>query len=209
LYCNCCCACDDDRAAHPGLAATAAARQTPCYDAVMANDDGGDGPAQDPTRNLAHKLTRDLATKTALQAGRNAARAAFENLTLSDDEKAARNAARARATKKKIAIGIVVAVMGIAAAVALAQLVVSLWWWAVGGVVVLGMAGVAALLLKPRIDGLRRRLAEARATRAARQAAIDDAERQRQALVAAEQAKAQAAKKLDDELARLKQQAGR
>jgi hypothetical protein len=190
FYCNCRQA--RDVAVVVVLPASASALPA-CYDVDMAKDDDDGG------------LARRIATKAALSAGRDA----LERLTLSDDEKAARAAARARATKKKLLIAIVVATVGLVGAIVLLQWLASLWMWAVGAVVVAGALGVTALVLKPRIDALRRRLDERRAAKAAAQASVEAAERQRQALVAAEQAKAQAQKKLDDDLARLKAKAGR
>lgn len=205
MYCNCRDARDDVRGGVHDDVPPRADPGASCYDVVMANDDAGDGRAQKPTQ----KLSQDLAAKALLSAGRDAARAALEGLTLSDDEKAARAAARSRATKKKLVLGVVVATIGAIGVIALFQLIASLWLWAIGAVVVAGTMGVAALLLKPRIDALRARLGAGRAARAAEQAARDAAAQRQHALVAAEQAKAQEAKKLDDELARLKQQAGR
>jgi hypothetical protein len=162
----------------------------------MANDDT-DGLAQ------------QLATKAALLAGRDAAQAALDGLLLSDDEKAARAAARARATKKKLVLAVVVATVGAVGVIALLQLIAQLWLWAIGAVIVAGVVGVAALLLRPRLEAVRQRLTAGRAAADAERAAAAEQQRQRQALAAAAQAQEQTAKKLENELARLKQQAGR
>jgi hypothetical protein len=154
-------------------------------------------------------LLNRLATRAALTAGRDAARSALDDVLLGPDEKAARQAARARVQKRRLVVAVVVATVTGIGVIALFQLLASLWLWAMGFVVVAGVVGVAAVLLKPRVDALRVRLGAGRAARAAKQQALAQAEQQRHALVAAAQKEEQAQRQLDDELARLKRQAGR
>ena len=84
-------------------------------------------------------LKRELTTKALLDAGRDAAKRAIEDFTLSDDEKAAREAERAAEAKRRrwkwIAIGVGALVLVISLIFLLAQI----WMW------ILGIAVVAAI----------------------------------------------------------------
>jgi hypothetical protein len=155
------------------------------------------------------KPGRELATRVALAAGRDAARAALDDLLLSDAEKAARAAARTSAVRKKILVAVVVATVVGIGVIALLQLFATLWLWAVGAVVVAGVIGVLALVMKPRLDALRRRLTERRAAADAASAALQEEQRQQRALADAARARVAAQRAVDDELERLKRQAGR
>jgi hypothetical protein len=157
----------------------------------------------------AEQWAQDLATKAALSAGRTAAKAAIEDVWATDAEKAARAEARERTTKTRLVVAVVVATMGAVLVIAIFQFLAQLWLCAIGGVIVAGVVGVAALLLRPRFEALRTRLAARRASQAAERAVLDAQQRERQQLAAAHEARTLAAQKIDDDLARLKQQAGR
>jgi len=162
----------------------------------------------DDLERKGRELLEGASQRAALDAGRAMARRALDDLTLSPDERAARDAAAARATKKKLVLAVVgvtvVAVVGIG----LLQLIASLWLYAIGFAVIAGVVGVGALLLKPRLDAWKARLLSARQAKEADALVAAQQQQQAQAAAAAAAAKQQAAQKLEDELARLKRQAG-
>jgi hypothetical protein len=163
---------------------------------------------EDAGRKLAESATQ----KVALSAGKDLARRALDDLTLSPEQKAARDQQAARTTKKRLVLGVVAVTAVAVVGIGLLQLLASLWLWAIGFVVVAGVLGVVALLVKPRIDAIVARVRGAHAERTARALAAARQKEQQQAEAEAhareQAAKAQAAQKLEDELARLKRQAG-
>ena len=163
----------------------------------------------DDLERTGRKLAADASQRAALNAGRELARRALDDLALSPEERAARDARQARSTKQKLGLAVVgVTVVGVVA-IGLMQLIASLWLYAIGLVVVGGLGGVAFLLLRPRLEAVRQRLLAARSERAAAAQKAAEEQQRQQALAQAAQAKRQAAERLEDELARLKQQAGR
>ena len=137
--------------------------------------------------------------RLAVDAAKKVAQSAIEDLTLSPEEKQKKDE-QSSADRKKLLIKVVlgatvVAVVGIT----LMNLFARLWIYGVGLVVLAGVGGAGYLYAKPKLAAWNdRRLAGARA---------EAAEAEREAgLARAEQQKQLAAKKLEDDLARLKKQ---
>ncbi|MBI2388365.1 MAG: hypothetical protein HYV09_02000 [Deltaproteobacteria bacterium] len=159
------------------------------------------------------KLSEDLSIKAALAAGKNAARRVYDDLTLTEDEKAAREVERARARrilKWKLAIGAVVAVVLVATIVAL---LAKIWLWLLGLVFIAAIAAALWFWVRPKLarPAPERPVAELPAHRDQ----VDDAERleAEQAREVAARARAEEAsraareKAIDEELAALKAKA--
>lgn len=132
-------------------------------------------------------------------AAKNMARAAIEDLTLSEDEKKAKEE-QASSDRKKLLIKVVLgATVGLVVVITLMNLFAKLWAYLVVLVVLGGIGGAGYLYVKPKLKAWNdKRLAASRADEEerARVAALEGLERQKQ----------QAAKKLEDDLARLKKQ---
>lgn len=162
------------------------------------------------------KLGDDPTVRAALAAGKNAARRVYEDLTLTDDEKAAREVERARARrvlKWKLAIGAVVAVVVVATIVAL---LAKIWLWLLGLVFIGAIAAALWFWVRPKLAGpaKERPVAQLPAPRddeaAAEEAARVEAAQAREAASRAreeEAARIAREKAIDDELAALKARA--
>lgn len=145
----------------------------------------------------------DTQQQLAVQAGkkmaRDALRGVVDDLTLSPEEKQARDEERAAGNKMllvKVVVGVTVAGVVV---VSLLSLFAKLWAYLIVLVVLGGASGAGYLVAKPKLKAWNdRRLAGARAEQAEReaQAALDNAAAH----------KALAAQKLEADLQRLKQQ---
>lgn len=152
-------------------------------------------PASDPIEAQKQKLMQ----KAGAAMAKKALGDAVDALTLTPEERAKREK-EAEAQKRKrlvmVVLGGLALVVGV---VVVMRLMAALWLYAIGFAVVAGIGGAGYLLLKPKIAaiGADRRL----------RAAEKEAENQKLAEAKAiEDKKSQAAQKLDDDLARLKQQ---
>ena len=141
----------------------------------------------------------DQKAKLVADAAKNMARSAILDLTLSAEEKQQKDE-QAAAVRKKLLIKVVLgATAGVVVLITLLNVFAKLWAYLVVVAVVAGLGGAGYLYAKPRLKAWNdKRLAASRAA---------DEERARAAALAeAEQQKALAAKKLEDDLARLKKQ---
>jgi hypothetical protein len=146
--------------------------------------------------------------RAAIAAGKEMARRAVDDLTLSEEEKAKREEARQQARKKKLVKYGLIGVVGVVAVLSLMSLLAKLWMYAIGALVALGVGAVSWFTLKPRLAKLKER-ATARLEAKKRAA---EAEKLRLEAAAREQAAADLAsaqkQKLEDELAALKKKTG-
>jgi len=135
--------------------------------------------------------------RLVVEAGKTMARRALDDLTLSPEEKAAREA-EAEANKKKRLVKVVLgAVVGIVVVIGALRLMAALWVYAILAVVVGGIGTLGYFAVQPKLAAMKqRRLADAVAAEEARTADARAA--------AAAKAVADQKQKLDDELARLK-----
>ncbi len=133
------------------------------------------------------------------QAGKAMVKNAIDDLTLSPEQKAARDAENEKTNRMRL-VKIILAVMAVVVGgVVLMKLMAQLWLYAIGFVVVAGLAGAGYLVGKPKLAALKQaRLAAA----AARE---EERTRDEREQAAANKVKAEK-QKLEDDLARLKQQ---
>jgi hypothetical protein len=87
---------------------------------------------------MAKDLKGELTTRALLAAGKDAAKRAIEDFTLTDEEKAARDAERALEAKRRRWKWIAIAVGSLILMLAIVFLIAKIWMW------VLGLALVAA-----------------------------------------------------------------
>ena len=162
------------------------------------------------------KLRDEAAAKAALSTVKDAARRAFDDLTMSDEDKALREAERAREAKLrkwKLIGGAVVAVLAL---LAILSILAKLWAWIVGLALLAGLAYAVYFFVWPKLFGPKVRV-EVEATpappepvRAPREELEPEveAEAQREQEAEAEAARARAKvlqeRAIDDELAALK-----
>lgn len=137
--------------------------------------------------------------KLVKEAGRALVKKTIDDLTLSSEEKAHRDAEDEAASRlrmvKLILGGVGVLVVGIV----IMRLLARLWLWGIGLVILGGVGAAAWFAFKPRLEAFKaKRLAARAEAEAARGAAAREA--------AARKAEADAKQKLEDELARLKKQ---
>ncbi len=141
----------------------------------------------------------DTKARLVADAAKNMARSAIEDLTLSEEEKQAKEE-QSSSDKKKLLIKVILgATVGIVVVITLMNLFAKLWAYLVVLVVLAGIGGAGYLYAKPKLKAWNdKRLAASRANdeERARVAAIESVEKQ----------KVLAAKKLEDDLARLKKQ---
>lgn len=141
----------------------------------------------------------DTKAKLVADAAKNMARSAIEDLTLSEEEKKAKEEQSA-SDRKKLLIKVILGVtVGVVAVITLMNIFAKLWAYLVVLVVLAGVGGAGYLYFKPKLKAWNdKRLAGSRAEaeERAKQEAIESAEKQKQL----------AAKKLEDDLARLKKQ---
>lgn len=124
---------------------------------------------------------------------------AVTDLTLTPEQKAARDATDEAASRTRLVKVILGGVFVVVAGIVVMKLLAKLWFFGIGLVLVGGLGAAGYLVAKPQIDAFqKRRLADRAAAEEARTA--DDRAR------AAEQATAAAKQKLEDDLARLKKQ---
>ena len=143
---------------------------------------------------------KDLSSQAAVSAGKDMAKRALEDLTLSPEEKAKRDEERAGARKRTLIKWGAIGVVGVLALVSLVGALASLWYYALGLLVVGGLGAGAYFYAKPKVRALREK---AQARLAARSAAEEQEARER----AVRDAAAAKQKKLEDELAALKRKA--
>lgn len=152
-------------------------------------------------------LARKAGQEAALRAGKDAARRAFEDLTLSDEERAARDAAEAQAAKtrrwKLVAIGVV----GLCLVVGVIGMLASLWPYFLGAGIVAALAFLGWLRVKPKLTARKVRIAKEAAAADAADKARAAAAAAKAELVARERAAVEREQALEDELAALKRQA--
>ena len=141
----------------------------------------------------------DEKQKLALRHGKAMAQRALDGLTMTDEEKQQRDeedAAKRKLLLIKVVLGATaVVVVGIT----LMNLFAKLWIYLVALVIMAGVGGAGYVVLKPKLKAWNDKRTEG--------ARLQAAERQAQEQVAAaEKQKLLAQKKLDDDLARLRQQ---
>jgi len=145
-------------------------------------------------------IADSVGAKAALNAGKDIAKRAIEDLTLSDEEKQQRADERAAGRKKTLIKYGVIGVGGIVLVLSLISVLSQLWMYALGLLVVAGIGAGGYFYLRPKVRALKAR-ATAKLT----------AKRDADAVVAKERAVVDAAaakkQKLEDELAALKKRA--
>lgn len=148
-------------------------------------------PLEDQKQKLAALAGKSMA--------RNALQGVVDDLTLSPEEKQQRDDERAATNKMRLVKVILGVTFAGVALLTLMSLFAKLWAYAVILMVLAGVGGAGYLVVKPKLKAWNdQRLAGARAEQAEREA--------RAAVTAAAEQKALAAKKLEDDLARLKKQ---
>ncbi|MBL8715725.1 MAG: hypothetical protein JNL79_07000 [Myxococcales bacterium] len=159
-------------------------------------------------------LARKASARAALSAGKNAARKAIEDLTLSDEERAARDEAEAKAAKarrwKYLAIGIV----GLCLLIGIVGMLASLWKYFLGLALLAALGFYVYWRLRPLLASRKVRVAEqVERKRVADESKQLEADRQAQAVaaeraaIAAERAAIAKEQAIEDELAALKAKA--
>lgn len=153
-------------------------------------------------------LAEEASHKAALAAGKDMARRALEDLTLSAEEKQRREQERTRARQKTLLKLVAVGAVGLVVVLSVMSLLAKLWMFAIGALVVAGVGAGAYFALKPRLAAWRSRatarLEQKKRAQEAEQLRLEAAA-QEKARVDAERARQQ---KLEDELAALKRKAG-
>ena len=152
----------------------------------------------------------DFKTRAAIEAGKDAAKRLYEDLTLSDEEKARREVERAAARRKwkwKLIAGAVVAIVVV---ITLMALLAKFWLWLVG-LAILAVLGLAAYFyVRPKLSGVKvREVQPAPSPAALPEAVADDTEARESAARAAREQTAARERQIDDELAALKAKAGK
>lgn len=137
--------------------------------------------------------------KLVNEAGRAVVKKAVDDLTLSPEEKAQRAAKDETASRLRLVKLILGGVAVLVTGIVLMRLMARLWMLGIGVVIVGGVGAAAYLVMKPKLEALKQRRLAARAEEEAARTAGDRAR-------AEEDAKTAAQKKLEDDLARLKQQ---
>jgi len=163
----------------------------------------------------------DFKTRAALEAGKDAVKRVYEDLTLSDEEKARREEERAAARQKlkwKLIIG---AVLVFVVVIALMALLAKFWLWIVGLAIVAALGVAGYYYVKPKLTGVRVREVEAapepkrvdapqhRAASESERTPSEDRENAARAAREAVEAAAARERAIDDELAALKAKAGK
>ncbi|MBK7395847.1 MAG: hypothetical protein IPJ34_05950 [Myxococcales bacterium] len=159
-------------------------------------------------------LARKASARAALSAGKNAARKAIEDLTLSDEERAARDEAEAKAAKarrwKYLAVGIV----GLCLLFGIVGMLASLWKYFLGLALLAVLGGYVYWRLRPLLSARKVRVAEqVERTRVVDESKQLEADRKAEAVaaeraaIAAERAALAKEQAIEDELAALKAKA--
>jgi Flp pilus assembly protein TadB len=149
-------------------------------------------------------LAEGATQKAALAAGKEMARRAIDDLTLSPEEKQKRDEEAAAARKKSLLKYGVIGVIGVVAVLSVMSLLAKLWMYAIGFLVVAGIGGAGYLALKPKIEALKQRALAGREARRKAEEERKQLEAAQAAALAAERAKLEKEKKLEDELLALK-----
>lgn len=159
----------------------------------------------------------DFKTRAALEAGKDAVKRVYEDLTLSDEEKARREEERAAARQKlkwKLIIG---AILAFVVVIALMAILAKFWLWIVGLAIVAALGVAGYYYVKPKLTGVRVREVEAApeprpiASATRERGDTEEAQAETAARAARDAAEAAAAREraIDDELAALKAKAGK
>lgn len=145
-------------------------------------------------------LAESASQRAALASGKEMAKRALEDLTLTPEEKAEREAGRKKGRVKTLVKVVAVGVVGVVAVLSLMSVLASLWMYALGLLVVGGLGAGAYFYVKPKLLALKAKAA----ARLSERTSASEAEARAQAVVDTAAAKH---KKLDDELAALKKKA--
>jgi len=103
----------------------------------------------------------DFKTRAAIEAGKDAVRRVYDDLTLSDEDKARRQeerAAKRRKLKWKLIAGAVVAIIVV---IALMALLAKIWLWVIGFAILAALGVAAYFYVRPKLAGVRVREVEA------------------------------------------------
>jgi hypothetical protein len=159
-------------------------------------------------KDLAGSAVEGASQKAVLSAGKEMARRALEDMTLSPEEKQKRDEERASARKKTLVKWGVIGVGGVVLVLSLMSVLAKLWVYALGLLVVAGIGAAGYFTLKPKIAALKQRATarlEAKKRAEDEAKALEAAEAHKKAVADAARAKQQ---KLEDELLALKKKAG-
>ena len=145
-------------------------------------------------------LAEGASQRAALSAGKEMAKRALEDLTMTAEEKAERDEQTKSARKKTLVKVVAVGVVGVVAVLSLMSVLASLWMYALGLLVVGGLGAGAYFYAKPKLKALK---AKAAARLSERNAASEAEARE----LAAKNAVTAKQQRLEDELAALKKKA--
>lgn len=145
-------------------------------------------------------LAEGASQRAALAAGKEMAKRALEDLTLTDEERATRDEEKKAARKMTMVKVVAVGVVGVIAVLALMSVLAKLWLYALGLLIVGGIGAAGYFYVKPKLKALK---AKATARLQERNAASEAEAREK----AARDAVTAKQTKLEDELAALKKKA--
>ncbi|MDP2342780.1 MAG: hypothetical protein Q8O67_17625 [Deltaproteobacteria bacterium] len=148
----------------------------------------------------------DEKQKLALKAGKDFAQRALENLTMTEEEKAAR--AEEDAQKRKILLVKIIlgATAVVAGGITLVSLFAAMWPYLVALIVMAGIGGAGYLVAKPKLKAWNEARTAGDRLEAAEREKLEAVKAVEQQKLLVEKQKVAAAKKLEDDLARLKKQ---
>jgi hypothetical protein len=148
----------------------------------------------------------DEKQKLALKAGKELAQRALETLTMTDEEKQKR--AEEDAQKRKILLVKVIlgATAVVAGGITLVSLFAAMWPYLVALVVMAGIGGAGYLVAKPKLKAWTEARTAGDRLEAAEREKLEAVKAVEQQKLLVEKQKVAAAKKLEDDLARLKKQ---
>ena len=130
----------------------------------------------------------------------------IDDLTLSPAEKAKRAEDDEAGSKTRL-VKIVLAVTGaLVAGIVVLKVLAAVWMYGIALIVIAGLGTAGYLVARPKLAALQQRRLAATAARELERTADERARAAAAAVAAAEKAKADAAQRLEDELARLKRQ---
>lgn len=168
------------------------------------------------------KLADEAAAKAALKSVKGRVQSAFEELTMTEEERALREAERAREAKLTKYKWIAGAILAVLVFLAVMSILAKLWAWFVGLAILGGIAYAIYFYLRPRVKAVQvkaERVLEKHREEEPKEEAHDEerelriaeeeqktAEQNRKAALEAAAAREQA---IDDELAALKAKAGK
>jgi hypothetical protein len=139
-------------------------------------------------------------------AGKAMVKGMVDDLTLSPEERAAKDAADEGERRSRM-IKIILAITGaIVAGIVVMKVLAAVWMYGIALVVLLGLGGVGYLAARPKIEAFKTQRLEKKAAAELERTAASRRAAELQAKADAEAAVAAAKKKLEDDLARLKSQ---